>query len=159
MVPFVSLLPGLSQAVPEVAIKGDEQKPEKHGLFLPTARLHSVEFLSMIPETVMKWVCVAGGSGEEEQKTVSSCVALKMNNAIAGCVLSTRALLPLGLQQPGEEWGEEGRLGAFCEVENAVPGEGLDPLVERRQVELFIGGQVSPWERSTKPPSPSSLEV
>lgn len=98
---------------------------------------------------------VGGGSGEEEQKTVSSCVALKMNNAIAGCVLSTRALLPLGLQQL--EGG--GRLGAFCEVENAVPGEGLDPLVERRQVELFIGGRVSPWEQSTKPSSSSSLEV
>lgn len=68
MVPFVSLPPGLSQAVPEVAIKGDEQKPEKHGLFLPTARLHSVEFLSVIPETVMKWVCGGEWGGGTENR-------------------------------------------------------------------------------------------
>lgn len=42
-----------------------------------------------------------GVSGEAQQIAVSSCVTLKMDNVIAGCVLSTRALLPLDLQQAG----------------------------------------------------------
>lgn len=55
---------------------------------------------------------------------------------------------PQGLCCPwiSSKRGVGGHLGAFCEVENEVPGEGLDPLVEGRQVELFIVGQVSLWE-------------
>lgn len=63
MVPFLSLPPGLSQAVPKVAIKGDVQKPDEHGLFLPTAWLHSWVLVNDSYE-----VGVCGGVGRRSRK-------------------------------------------------------------------------------------------